>query len=82
VTAEQVGSYKPRPGHWTEFMARTGARKDEVLHVAQSVFHDIIPTQGLGIESVWVNRYREQLPAGASPGLIVDSLALLSGVID
>ncbi|MDE1857852.1 MAG: HAD hydrolase-like protein [Thaumarchaeota archaeon] len=82
VTAEQIGSYKPRPGHWTEFMARTGARREEVLRVAQSVFHDIIPTQRLGIESVWVNRYREPLPADASPGLIVDSLAELSGIID
>ncbi|MDE1852120.1 MAG: HAD hydrolase-like protein [Thaumarchaeota archaeon] len=78
VTAEEVGSYKPRTDHWLEFLRRTGARKDEVLHVAQSVFHDIMPTQQLGIDSVWVNRYQEPLPADASPLIISDGLDSLA----
>lgn len=82
VTAEQVGSYKPRTGHWDEFLRRTGAAKQEVLHVAQSVYHDIIPTQGLGISSAWVNRYAEPLPAGASPLVISDSLAALASALE
>lgn len=82
VTAEQVRSYKPRTAHWTEFLRRTGARKDELLHVAQSVYHDIIPTQGLGIASAWVNRYGEPLPPNAHPSLISDSLESLAKVIE
>ena len=82
VTAEQVGSYKPKLGHWKEFMARTGASRGEVLHVAQSLFHDILPSHHLGIDAAWVNRYDEPLHGSASPALIVDSLSSLARVID
>lgn len=82
VTAEEVGSYKPERGHWLRFLERTGARKEEVLHVAQSVFHDILPAQELGVSSVWVNRYREAIPAGAEPLLIVDNLRSLGGLLE
>ena len=81
VTAEQVGSYKPSEAHWVEFLRRTGASRDEVLHVAQSIYHDIIPTQAMGIASAWVNRYREPIPPGASPAMITDSLASLAEMI-
>jgi 2-haloalkanoic acid dehalogenase type II len=82
VTAEDVGSYKPNYGHWTEFMRRTGARKEDILHVAQSVYHDIVPTQELGIESAWVNRYGEPMPVGPHPLLVSDSLAHLGEILD
>jgi 2-haloacid dehalogenase len=81
VTAEEVGSYKPRPAHWTRFMAKTGANVGDVLHVAQSVYHDIIPAQNRGIASAWVNRYRERLPEGALPTYIADSLTNLDAIL-
>ena len=81
VTAEQVGSYKPSRGHWVAFMRKTGARKREVLHVAQSLYHDILPTQEMGIASAWVNRYREPLPESAHPAYIVDSLESLTNLL-
>lgn len=82
VTAEQVGSYKPRPDHWLELMRRTGAPKEQILHLAQSVFHDIIPTQQLGISSAWTNRYNERFPKDASPLLVADSLFSLASVLE
>lgn len=81
VTAEEVGSYKPRAAHWTRFLAKTGARMEEMLHVAQSIYHDIVPTQRMGISSAWVNRYREPLPAEAQPSYIVDGLSGLSEIL-
>jgi 2-haloalkanoic acid dehalogenase type II len=77
VTAEQVGSYKPGEGHWLEFMRRTGAAKSEILHVAQSVYHDIVPAIRMGVASAWVNRYNEQLPPGVAPSMISDTLGNL-----
>jgi 2-haloalkanoic acid dehalogenase type II len=82
VTAEEVGGYKPGRRHWLGFMEKTGAKKDETLHVAQSVFHDILPAQELGIASAWVNRYREALPVGAHPLYIVDGLKSLGEVLE
>ena len=78
VTAEEVGSYKPRPGHWERFFQKTGAKREGVLHVAQSVYHDILPTQSMGIASAWVNRYDEKLGPGVEPLFICDSLENLA----
>jgi 2-haloalkanoic acid dehalogenase type II len=81
VTAEEVGSYKPNRGHWLRFMQKTGAKKEEVLHVAQSIYHDIVPAQEMGITSAWVNRYAEPLPSSAHPEYIVDSLESLAKLL-
>ena len=75
VTAQECRSYKPAFGHWKAFMERTGARKEEILHVAQSIYHDIVPTAKLGISSAWINRYSQPLPSDAQPVFICDSLA-------
>lgn len=75
VTAEDVRSYKPAHGHWTEFLRRTGAEREEVVHIAQSLYHDILPTQQLGIRSIWVNRYKEPLSSDAHPDFVVGGLA-------
>jgi len=82
VTAEDVGSYKPNSAHWREFLRRAGAKKGEVLHVAQSVFHDIVPTQRMKIAAAWVNRYGEALPRDISPLIICDSLESLGELLE
>ena len=82
VTAEEVGSYKPLPGHWLRFMQKTGAGKADILHVAQSFYHDVIPTRALGIASAWINRYREPMPLGADPLYVSDSLRHLAEILE
>jgi 2-haloalkanoic acid dehalogenase type II len=65
VTAQQVGSYKPAPAHFTTARARiAGARW---LHVAQSWFHDVQPARALGVPTAWINRKRERRAEGARP---------------
>ena len=86
VTAEDVGSYKPGLAHFEEAfrrLAATSIRKDEILHIAQSKHHDMIPGRHLGLTTVWVNRrYGKKgtgatLAATAEPTLTVNSLAEL-----
>ncbi len=67
VTAEQVGSYKPSPEHFHEALRRLALPRDRVLHVAQSLYHDIAPARRLGIRSVWVNRRAGREGSGATP---------------
>lgn len=55
VTAEDTGCYKPNTEMFNAAVAEIG-KKDRLLHVAQSVFHDISPANGLGIDSVWIDR--------------------------
>lgn len=61
VTAEDVRSYKPAPAHFhraLEALAAMGVAKHEVLHVAQSLFHDHVPAKALGLATCWVRRPR------------------------
>jgi 2-haloalkanoic acid dehalogenase type II len=81
VTAEDTRSYKPSPEHWKAFMRSHGAERAEILHVAQSLFHDIAPTQGMGIASAWINRYGERLPPGLRPEYIADGLKPLADLL-
>ncbi|KXT06439.1 hypothetical protein AC578_6088 [Pseudocercospora eumusae] len=59
-TAQDIGSYKPdlRNFHYLlEHVKRDfGAEKDELCHVAQSLFHDHQPAKEVKLQSVWVDR--------------------------
>jgi 2-haloacid dehalogenase len=89
VTAQQIGSYKPSHLNFQRALERFGAPKGAVLHVAQSLFHDIAPAGALGLKTVWVDRRGTRPDAGATPRasalpdvVVPDlkSLALLAGV--
>lgn len=65
VTAQQVQSYKPSLRNFETLLARLPVSKDRLLHVAESLYHDVAPAQSIGIATVWVNR-RQGRPAAAS----------------
>jgi 2-haloacid dehalogenase len=67
VTAQQVRSYKPATAHFTTALARLALPPAEVLHVAQSLFHDVPPAKSLGMTTVWVNRRAGRPGSGATP---------------
>lgn len=66
VTAEAAGSYKPSSNNFRVALERIGEPKEHILHVAQSLYHDIAPAKALGLSTVWVNR-RRGLEGGATP---------------
>ena len=58
-TAQDIGCYKPDRrtfAYLLDQMAKQGIMKDQVLHVAQSLFHDHVPANALGITSAWIDR--------------------------
>ena len=67
ITAAEAKSYKPAHGHWQTFFKTSGATRDEHVHVAASLFHDIAPAHELGLRAVWINRLgeRSELPRAA-----------------
>ena len=67
MTAEQIGSYKPSLRNFEYMLAHVGVPKEQVLHVAQSLYHDIAPARSLGIATVWVNRRQGKTGTGATP---------------
>ena len=64
VTADEVRSYKPATAHFETGLRRLVLPRERVLHIAQSVRHDLGPAAALGIASVWVNRLGEPEPEG------------------
>ena len=58
-TAQDIGSYKPDPRNFRYLLARLaedGFQKSDVLHVAQSLFHDHAPANAIGLASAWIDR--------------------------
>ncbi|MBI2891934.1 MAG: haloacid dehalogenase type II [Deltaproteobacteria bacterium] len=84
VTADQVRSYKPGTAHFEEARRRLALPPSAIAHVAQSLYHDVVPARRLGLATVWVDR-RAGRPGGATlapreaaiPDLRVESLAQL-----
>ncbi len=67
ITARQARSYKPSLNNFRLAFERIGLPPAKILHVAQSLYHDILPARSLGLANVWVNR-RHGLPgSGATP---------------
>ena len=66
TTALEVRSYEPSFNNFQRALEKMKVSKDRVLHVAQSLHHDVEPTRALGIHSVWVNRRHGKAGSGAT----------------
>jgi 2-haloacid dehalogenase len=82
VTAQQVRSYKPSQKNFLEALRRAeqmGIKKEEILHAAESLYHDIGPANALGLNTVWVHRRYDKSGFGATrPGTAMPSLRVRS----
>jgi 2-haloacid dehalogenase len=66
ITAQQAACYKPCMRIFKLAEERIGVGREQWLHVGQSIYHDVIPAQSLGIATVWVNRPSPRPGAGAA----------------
>ena len=58
-TAEDIGSYKPDLANFRTLLARLGERgvaPGDILHTAQSLYHDHGPAKQMGLASAWIDR--------------------------
>ena len=79
VTAQQTGSYKPAPIHFLAAREQIGDHR--WLHAAQSNFHDIVPTNTLGIPNAWINRKSNRALPGGTPRMELKDLAGLASAL-
>jgi 2-haloalkanoic acid dehalogenase type II len=68
--AQDIGSYKPDPRNF-EYMLRRlktdfGLDRPDILHTAQSLFHDHVLANQFGVASAWINRHHERQGGGAT----------------
>jgi 2-haloalkanoic acid dehalogenase type II len=58
-TAQDIGSYKPDLQNFRymlDRLAEAGFQKHDILHTAESLFHDHLPANRMGLASAWVHR--------------------------
>lgn len=70
-TAQDIGSYKPDPANFhylLDRLAEQGHDKSDILHVAQSLFHDHAPAQDAGLATAWIDRRGQRGTASSRQG--------------
>jgi 2-haloacid dehalogenase len=83
TTAQQAGCYKPGLEIFRLALSKATVRPDQIVHVGQSIYHDVLPAQSLGLATVWVNRPSPRAGIGAvkqaagKPDLEVPDIATL-----
>lgn len=70
VTCDEVGVNKPSPRvfeYVLEKLVPSGVEKKDIVHVAQSQYHDIAPAAALGFATMWIERRHGEDGFGATP---------------
>jgi len=68
-TAQDIGSYKPDPRNFRyliDTVAKLGLPATQILHTAQSLYHDHAPAKSAGLASAWIDRRHERHSWGAT----------------
>jgi 2-haloacid dehalogenase len=87
VTASQARAYKPSLDIFRLAQKEIGLPPQQWLHAGQSIYHDVVPAQSMGIATVWVNRPSPlpnsgaAKPARGKPDLEVSSLEELADLV-
>lgn len=74
-TAQDVGSYKPAARNFDYMLEKLkglGLGRQDILHTAESLFHDHVPANAHGLASCWIYRRHDKQGFGATmnPGAI------------
>lgn len=58
-TAQDIGSYKPDARNFRyliDALAKLGIERGQILHTAQSLYHDHAPAKAAGLATAWIDR--------------------------
>lgn len=91
-TVDEVGTTKPDPAYFEFFLAKLaehGLQKGDILHTAQSQYHDIGVSRRLGFTNCWIERRHAQKGTGGTqiaertePDYHFTSLAALADAVE
>ena len=77
-TAQDVGSYKPSPANFdyllSHLAADLGYQPADILHTAQSLFHDHVPAKRVGLANAWIDRQRLSESGKWGATAVIDTL--------
>ncbi|MGO4851816.1 HAD-IA family hydrolase [Phaeovulum sp. W22_SRMD_FR3] len=69
-TSDDTGAEKPNPAFFHavfDHVARDGGSKDDILHTAQSQYHDMAVSRSLGMTNCWIERRHAENGWGGTP---------------
>ncbi|MER7460954.1 HAD family hydrolase [Micromonospora sp. NPDC126480] len=72
---------KPAPEFYSAVVAAAGALPGQVVHVGDSIAHDVVGPQDAGLRGVWLNRTGRCCPPTVRPDAEVSTLTDLPAVI-
>jgi 2-haloacid dehalogenase len=84
TTAQQARCYKPGAEIFRLALKKASVPAEQIVHVGQSVYHDVLPAQAFQLATVWVNRPSPRAgvgavkPASGKPDLEVPDIATLA----
>ena len=59
-TAEDIGSFNPNPNNFNYMINRLkqtfDIERNDILHVAQSMHHDLVEAKNHGLDTAWIDR--------------------------
>lgn len=83
LTSETVEAYKPHPHPFHRILEELALDPGETVYVGDSQFDDVLGAKGVGMGTIWVNRYGKSLNCDIpSPDYEVSSLAELPGILE
>src|SRR5437660_1324860 len=66
-----LAELRPWAGNFEHVLADLGktfgTTKTDILHTAQSIFHDVVPARAQGLKTMWINRRKSVGGWGATP---------------
>ncbi len=68
-SAQDIGSYKPADANFEYMIAQLGhlgTKPTEILHTAESLFHDHVPAKRFGLANCWIYRRHGEEGFGAT----------------
>lgn len=82
VVSDEVGWRKPAPQIFAAALTRLAIVPGEALFIGDRVDIDVVGAQGVGMDTAWINRAGEPLPAGLKPPTFeIRDLAELRGIL-
>ena len=69
ITAQDVGSYKPARENFEALeagLATIGVEPRQLIHVAESLYHDHLPGKDFGLKTAWIHRRHGKKGFGAT----------------
>lgn len=79
--ADELGAVKPDPQFYRRLLATAQLEPQQLLHIGDSLTHDVAAAQSVGVQSVWLNRLGESHAHPIYPDAEITTLAELPALL-